>query len=136
MFLHLSVSNSVHGGMHGRGSVRGKGGKHGWGWHAWWRGVHGGACMAGACVAGGAYVVVGLHGAVLRVCMAGACVAGGICGGWPAWSCVEGVYGRGHAWQRALGCVHGRGMHARETATEEGGTHPTGMHSCFTLFVR
>ena len=26
-------------------------------------------------------------------------------------------------------CVEG-GMHAGETATEAGGTHPTGMHSC------
>ena len=34
-------------------------------------------------------------------------------------------------------CVCGRGMHggghvrARETATEAGGTHPTGMHFCY-----
>ena len=42
----------------------------------------------------------------------------------------EGVHGkRGgvfgwHVWQG--------GMHAGEMATEAGGTHPTGMHSCFT----
>ena len=44
--------------------------------------------------------------------------------------------GGGHACQRgvcvAKGDVHGRGggMHAGETATEAGGMHPTGMHSC------
>ena len=96
MFLHLSVSNSVRGGVHDRGSVRGKGACMVKGC-TWW-GMH----SRGMC-GRGAYVGVGLHGAVLRVCMAGACVAEGICSGWPAWSCVEGVYGRGHAWQRALG---------------------------------
>ena len=35
---------------------------------------------------------------------------------------VGGVHGRGHSWQG--------GVHAGETATEAGGTHPTGMHSC------
>ena len=48
----------------------------------------------------------------------------------------------GHAWQG--GVWQGGGMHAREagmpgkwgvrageTATEAGGIHPTGMHSCF-----
>ena len=54
---------------------------------------------------------------------------------------------RGHAWQRgrawqgacvARGCVaggmrgKGGGLHAGETATEAGSTHPTGMHSCLT----
>ena len=29
-------------------------------------------------------------------------------------------------------CVEG-GMHAGETATEAGGTHPTGMYSCFRM---
>ena len=34
------------------------------------------------------------------------------------------------------GGMRGRwGVHAGETATEAGGTHPTGMHSCFTLCV-
>ena len=52
---------------------------------------------------------------------------------------------RGHGWQGACmaeGEMHGRGacvcvcgggggvMRAGETATEAGGTHPTGMHSC------
>ena len=31
--------------------------------------------------------------------------------------------GGGHVWR-------GGGVHAGETATEAGGTHPTGMHSC------
>ena len=26
------------------------------------------------------------------------------------------------------------GVHARETTTEAGGTHPTGMHYCFASF--
>ena len=39
-----------------------------------------------------------------------------------------GIYGRGCPWQ---GGMCGRvGMHAVEKATEAGGTHPTGMHSC------
>ena len=59
MFLHLSVSHSVQGGMHGRGSV----------------------------------------------------------------------HSRGHVWQ---GCTWGGACVAGETATEAGGTHPTGMHSCLT----
>ena len=33
----------------------------------------------------------------------------------------------GHAWQGV--CIV-RGCVAAETATESGGTHPTGMHSC------
>ena len=33
-----------------------------------------------------------------------------------------GMHGRGHMWQE--------GVHAGEMATEVGGTHPTGMHSC------
>ena len=48
---------------------------------------------------------------------------------------AEGVHGRGHAWQGGAcmaGGVHGRGACvAGETATTVGGTHPTGMHSCF-----
>ena len=39
----------------------------------------------------------------------GTCMAGGMCG-------------RGRAWQE--------GVHARETFTEAGGTHSTGIHSC------
>ena len=52
---------------------------------------------------------------------------------------------RGHEWQGGMhgwglgmhsggegwACMVGRGR-AGETATEAGGTHPTGMHSCVT----
>ena len=47
-----------------------------------------------------------------------------------------GVHGGGHAWQGVCGWgdMHGRwDMHAGETATEAGGTHPTGMNSCYLL---
>ena len=40
-----------------------------------------------------------------------------------------GVCGRRHAWQGA--CMAGRAWIAGETTIEAGGTHPTGMHSCF-----
>ena len=36
----------------------------------------------------------------------------------------------GHAWQWGGVCLV-EGMHVGETATEAGGTHPTGMHSCY-----
>ena len=52
--------------------------------------------------------------------------SGGMRGWW-------GMHGRGCAWQggRVAGaCVAG------ETATAAGGTHPTGMHSCFNLPLR
>ena len=50
----------------------------------------------------------------------------------------EGVHGRGHVWQGACMdwgmCGGGRGaVCAGEMATETGGTHPTGMHSCIKL---
>ena len=55
-----------------------------------------------------------------------------------------GMRGRGHAWQRTcvagVGAMHGGGVHGRggcvtgETTTAAGGTPPTGMHSCCTLF--
>ena len=62
----------------------------------------------------------------------------------------EGVRGGGgHAWQGVgmvgmgwCGCVHDMGGHvwfrgcvAGETATEAGGTHLTGMHSCIFKWV-
>ena len=53
----------------------------------------------------------------------GVCMAGGICGRGGA--CLVG----GHAWPRGACMVDG-GMCTAETATEAGGTHPTGMHSC------
>ena len=37
---------------------------------------------------------------------------------------------------RGEGGVHGNGgMRAGETATEAGGMHPTGMHSCFQNYL-
>ena len=38
------------------------------------------------------------------------------------------MHGRGSVHGR--GGMHGGGVHAGEMATEAGGTHPTGMHSC------
>ena len=83
----------------------------GWG-SAWQGGMHGQrACMAGghvwqeACMAGGYMLQEGA--CVTRgACMArgGACMAGG-----------------GHVWQERW----------PEMVTAAGGTHPTGMHSCF-----
>ena len=69
---------------------------------------------------------------------------------------MRGMCGRGHAWQ--VGGVHGRGacvtggcawqggMHGKHTPPDRyydiwwygqwaGGTHPTGMHSCFILLL-
>ena len=66
-----------------------------------------GACMAiGGCVTRGTRVAGDVHGG------GGACVVKRVC-----------VMGWGYAWQKA-------GMGAGETATEAGGMHPTGMHSC------
>ena len=64
----------------------------------------------------------------------------------------QGVYGGGHVWQGGMhgrtwevcvaGGVLGRGgvaggaCVARETATAEDGTHPTGMHSCCLIYFR
>ena len=75
--------------------------------------------MWGVCMAGGE----GMHGG-------GSSMTGGRCAWWGcAW------WGQGHKWLRACmagacGGVHGRGMPAGETATEAGGTNPTGMHLC------
>ena len=57
-------------------------------------------------------------------------MAGGICGRRCAWqgACMAGgMRGRGCAWQGV--CMVG------EMATAADGTHPTGMHSCFKLFI-
>ena len=53
------------------------------------------------------------------------CIAGGMRGGVV---CVVGVcvHAKGHAWQGACVCEGCAG----EMATDAGGTHPTGMHSC------
>ena len=74
-----------------------------------------GACMAGCvCVTRGHAWQRGVHG--------GMHVRGHVDGG----ACMAGD----HVWQWE--CV-ARGMHVGETATEVGGTHPTGMHSCYQL---
>ena len=80
------------------------------------------ACVKNSVHRGGAWQghrvwCGGMHG---RVCAWwGACMAGGMHGGGH-------VCGEGHAWQWGGGaCVAG------ETAIAAGGTHPTGMPSCF-----
>ena len=46
--------------------------------------------------------------------------------------CKGGMHGRGCAW---LGRAWQGDMGAEETATEAGDTHPTGMHSGFSLIL-
>ena len=92
MFLHLSVSHSVHRGTRARQGV----------------------CMAGGYV------------------WQGACMAGGMCGGG-----MHGgnVCGRGCAWQGGLYAMHAPHPTLRDMVGQcKGGTHPTGMHSCFSFF--
>ena len=87
MFLHLSVSHSVH-------RFEGGCGK--------------GVCIAWVCVWRGRDV----HGR-------GTCVAEGVYGGEGCWdACMAG------------GVEMGGGIRAGGAATEVGGTHPAGMHSC------
>ena len=47
--------------------------------------------------------------------------------------CDRGDVTGGCAWQGACTCV-ARGCMAGETATAAGGTHPSGMHSCFVHY--
>ena len=109
----LSFCSRGGGGVRGRGACM-VGGMCGWG------GMHGrGACVVGeACMAGGC------------AWWWGACVAGGMCGG------------GGHAWWGA--CMAGACVaHSppppqilRETVGQcAGGTHPTGMFTCLSMFV-
>ena len=64
--------------------------------------------------------------------------------GWHAWqgACMAGgMHGRGHAWQVTCmaGRMYGRGVCMADTmryGQQEGGTHPTGMHSCFKICFR
>ena len=59
-------------------------------------------------------------------CVAGGCMAEGVC-----------VRGReGYVWQGACMAGGGGWVHAGETATEAGGTHLIGMHSCLQLVLR
>ena len=109
MFLHLSVIYSVHrGGRASQGGMCGRGGHVWWGGHVWQRGMHG----------------------------QGSCMAGGMCGGGAC------VVGRGHAWQGGHACAGGCACHAHRPRTLRdtvgqcaGGTHPTGMHSCWYINV-
>ena len=41
------------------------------------------------------------------------------------------MHGRGRAWWGS--CIAGGMCVAKEMATVAGGTHPTGMHSCFPI---
>ena len=45
-----------------------------------------------------------------------------------------GMHDRGHAWQGVCIVVGGWACMSGETATEVGGKHPTGMHSCRRWF--
>ena len=81
------------------------------------RGVHGGG-------GGGEYLWGRGHAWLFLLCAW--CMAKG--GAWGSW--------QGGAWK---GGVHGGGrvaggMCVGEMATEAGGTHPTGMHSCFSNY--
>ena len=137
--IFTPVCHSVHGGGGGRAwleGVCGWGGGHVWpGGHAWL----GGVCGRGHAWPGGAWPGRNMHGwggghvwlgggVWLGVCMAGGHVwLGGMCG-WGA--CVAG----GHAWG-----WHAPLPPADTTSTAygqpSGGTHPTGMHSCFKLIT-
>ena len=93
-------------GVYGRGHV--------WWGHAWQGCMCGMGCAWGVCMAGG-HAWCG--------CMAGGMHGGGMHG---RGACVAGdVHGRGCVWQGV--------MQAGEMATEAGGTHPTGMHSCIEI---
>ena len=151
MFLQASVILSTRGvacmaqgcvwqGVHGRGGVCGQGACMGEG--VWQGDMHGrGACMVGACVARGQGHVWwgGMHG---RGCGKGACVVKGVCmakgvcmvkGGCAWWGGgmhgEEGMHGEGgHVWYACPPPRDAAGQCA-------GGTHPTGMHSCFWYFL-
>ena len=101
----------------------------------------GGACVAGGHVAGGHVWSGGMHSQ--RVHGQGECVARGACvaRGWPGglawWGVWWGACVAGGVWQRGKGGMCD--MHAPLRADTmamaygqwAGGTHPTGMHSCF-----
>ena len=75
MFLHLSVSHSVHRGHAWQGGVCGQKGGRG---HVWQGGMHGRQeCVCqGECMAGGMHGRGGMHGG--GACVVGACMAGGM----------------------------------------------------------
>ena len=85
--------------------------------------VHRGACMAGG------------HAGQRHVWQ-GVCMARSVRGGGHVWQ--GGIHGRGHAWQEACmagGCAcHACPRTPRDTVGQcAGGTHPTGMHSCYSF---
>ena len=93
-------------------------------------GMHGrGACMAGGCVWLGC-MVGGMcgRGHVWQ----GACVVGGMCGGGDAWQ-------GGHAWWWWGVCMPHMPPPPptlRDMVGQcAGGTHPTGMHSCYLIVL-
>ena len=107
MFLHLSVSHSVHR----------EGGELAWQRRHAWQGQYvWEACVWGAC---------------MGACMAGACVAGGMCGRGHVWqrACVAGEHMcKGSICGRGRRDMHGRDMHGGG-ACMAGGTHHRGcMH--------
>ena len=115
MFLHLSVSHSVHGGgglllgVSGPGEVPGPGGCL----------LRGGVCSWGGCLVLGGGVctrVLFLHLSVSHSVHRGGLLQG-----------VPGPVGKG-IWP---GGVETPPPHV--TATAAGGAHPTGMHSCYSL---
>ena len=71
----------------------------------------------GVCVGGG------MHGG-------GMCGKEDMCGGGACMA--EAMFGRGHAWQ---GHVWQGVCMAGEMVTAADSTHPTGMHSCSSLFL-
>ena len=145
------------GGMHGRGACM-AGGMHG-------RGVCvavGGMCSSAAYMAGGMHdsgvcvawgyawwgcawhsVHIGMHGRGHAwqggMHGSGVCMAGGTHGRGHVWQGC--VCGRGHVWQEGMQGGGACAWHAPTPADTTryghwaGGTHPTGMHSCFLYFT-
>ena len=115
------------GGMCGcSGGVCGEGG------HAWWRGMCGEGGVHGK---GGIHGEGGVHGKGGHVWQRGMCGEGGVHGkGGHTWwrGCA---WWRGHVWQRGACMAKGSILACTpppDTAGHcVGGTHPTGMHSCF-----
>ena len=119
------------------------------GGHVWWwwgacmmGGTWQGACMAGGCMAAGD--MRGRGYAWQGVCMAGGHVWQGVCGG----VCMAGgMHGQGTCMTEGMcgGVMGGRGCacHAcpppptlQDMVSQcMGGMHPTGMHSCFLIFL-
>ena len=101
------------------------------GGHAWQRG--------GACVARGTFMAKGACMAKGDMCGRGHAWEGKL---WWGYAWQGGMHGRGHEWHGYAwqGLCMAGGMHGRgacmpgEMATAADGRHPTGMHSCLTLY--